>query len=144
MTKYPVTLIFIENHLKQQKTLLFQNFLMKWWWNHDKQVITTLVSHFITLSLCSLLKKKIQIILEKILTVGQWNIGHNIVQHFPAWSSRTVFKDKWFRPPQGTFGDIWKHFYCHGGGTSGVGQIDKDWLSPWTNFNQASLSPLLN
>ena len=26
----PVTLIFIENHLKQQKTLLFQNFLMKW------------------------------------------------------------------------------------------------------------------
>lgn len=121
MTKYPVILIFIENHLKQQKTLLFQNFLMKWWWDHDKQVITTLVSHFESMLI---IEKKIQIILEKILTVGQWNIGHNIVQHCPAWSSRTVFKDRWFCPPQGTFGDIWKHFYCHGLGWDRLTKID--------------------
>lgn len=69
-------------------------------------------------------EKKIQIILEKILTVGQWNIGHNIVQHCPAWSSRTVFKDRWFCPPQGTFGDIWKHFYCHGLGWDRLTKID--------------------
>jgi len=52
-------------------------------------------------------KWKLKIILEKILALGQWNIRHNIVHH----DHLKVFNDKQFCLPQGTFGDIWKHFF---------------------------------